>query len=42
MFIDDFEKALLKYPDRTGNLKMFQALMADLFPNEKKWINLIV
>ncbi|MGN1167281.1 MAG: AAA domain-containing protein [Lachnospiraceae bacterium] len=42
MFIDDFEKALLKYPDHTGNLKMFQALMADLFPHEKKWTNLIV
>ena len=42
MFIDDFEKALKKYPDHTGNLKMFQALMADLFPKEKKWANLIV
>ena len=42
MFIDDFEKALLKYPDQTGNLKMFQALMSDLFPHEKKWANLIV
>ena len=42
MFIDDFEKALLKYPENTGNLKLFQALMADLFPHEKKWSNLIV
>lgn len=42
MFIDDFEKALKKYSDHTGNLKMFQALMADLFPHEKKWANLIV
>ena len=42
MFIDDFEKALLKYPENTGNLKLFQALMADLFPHEKKWSNLMV
>lgn len=42
MFIDDFEKALLKYPEKTGNVKLFQALMADLFPHEKKWSNLMV
>lgn len=42
MFIDDFEKALLKYPEKTGNVKLFQELMADLFPHEKKWSNLMV